>query len=138
MIVGRNAYGALLVLENPNDFGPDSRIAVLDPVRVAYERQPQIDFVGLIGYSLPNGEPAAFLHRGVYDEWRRRSGRFLQEGHILGVKRPLAEGGAMTVDNFAEEEVVSYFERTGATHAGNKPAAPRPAQAKKPRTRKRK
>src|SRR4051812_21279564 len=34
MILGRNAYGALLVLENPNALGSTSRVHILNPLDV--------------------------------------------------------------------------------------------------------
>ncbi len=117
MIVGRNAYGTLLVLESPNDAGPRSRIAVLDPIGVTYRRHPDIDFVGLIGHWLPEKQLPDLLDRGVYDAWRSRTGRYLEPEHILAPKKPLGLGGAMQLDNFQDEEILTYYRTTAPIYA---------------------
>jgi hypothetical protein len=112
MIIGRNAYGALLVLENPNQFGPKERVSVLDPLAVAYRRYADLDFVGLIGYWLPENELPQFLDQSVYDDWRRQTRSFLEPGQILAPKTPLGMGGAMELGNFQVEDIVSYYQTT--------------------------
>jgi hypothetical protein len=112
MIIGRNAYGALLVLENPDNFGPAARISVLDPLAVRYRRYADLDFVGLIGYWLPENELPQFLDQSVYDDWRRQTGSVLGPRQILAPKTPLGLGGAMEVDNFQVEDIVSYYQTT--------------------------
>lgn len=134
MIVGRNAYGALLVLENPNQFGPQSRVGILDPVSVVYRKHPDLDFAGLVGYWLPQRQLPEFLDRAVYDEWRRRSGRHLEPDHILGARQPLGLGGSMTLGNFQEEEIVQYYRTTAPIYR----KALDPGGPRKPPSRKRK
>jgi hypothetical protein len=112
MIIGRNAYGALLVLENPDNFGPAARISVLDPLAVRYRRYADLDFVGLIGYWLPENELPQFLDQSVYDDWRRQTGSILGPRQILAPKTPLGMGGAMELGNFQVEDIVSYYQTT--------------------------
>src|ERR1051325_5024768 len=59
MIVGRNAYGALLVLDNKNT--PEhERMWILDPFSVTFATDDTLDFVSTIARALPGGELATF------------------------------------------------------------------------------
>jgi hypothetical protein len=85
---------------------------VLDPLAVRYRRYADLDFVGLIGYWLPENELPQFLDQTVYDDWRRQTGSVLGPGQILAPKTPLGLGGTMEVDNFQVEDIVSYYQTT--------------------------
>jgi hypothetical protein len=128
MIIGRNSYGALLVLENPNDWGPRCRVSMLDPLAVVYRRYPSLDFVGLIGYWLPKRELPEFLDRRVYDAWRKQTKKFLEPMQILAPTKPLGLGGSVALDNFQVEDIVSYYQSTAPiyqrTFAKMQPAGP--------------
>lgn len=117
VILGRNAYGALLVLENANLSGPKSRVHVLDPVGVVYRRNAQAALGNLFGYWLPNKALPNFFNADVYDEWIARSGRYLAEDEILGIKRPPGLGGSLELDNFQPEPIVRYYQTTGPIYA---------------------
>jgi hypothetical protein len=117
MIVGYNAHGALLVLENPNEAGPKSRVSIVDPVGVVYRRYADLDFVGLIGYWIPEMKLREFLDRRVYDSWRGQHGKYLEPRQILAAKKPLGLGGTMALENFQVEEIVSYYRTTAPIYA---------------------
>jgi hypothetical protein len=117
MIVGRNAYGALLVLEKPNSIGPTSRVHILDPVSVTYGGDPDLDFGGLIGYWLANRALPEFLDDNLYQKWRQREKRHLAPDEILGVKVPPGLGGKLNLTNFQPEKIIRYYETTGPIYA---------------------
>jgi len=117
MIVGRNAYGALLVLENPDEAGPTSRVKILDPITVTYGGDPDIDFIGLIGYWLANQQLRGFLDDDLYTRWRQREGRYLGANEMLGIKVPPGLGGELELDNFQVEGIVRYYRTTGPIYA---------------------
>jgi len=117
VILGRNAYGALLILENANLSGTKSRAHVLDPVGVVYRRNAQAALGNLFGYWLPNKAMPNFFNSNVYDEWIAKSGRYLAEDEILGIKRPPGLGGNLELDNFQPEPIVRYYQTTGPIYA---------------------
>ena len=68
IIVGRNAYGAILVLEYGNT--PErEQLYVLDPFTVTYETRPNLLFRNLIGRWLPQGPLPGFLDDRAYLQW---------------------------------------------------------------------
>jgi hypothetical protein len=118
MILGRNAYGALFVLENPNQLGPESRVYILNPLEVNYYQDPHLDFGGLIGYWFPNKAlPPSVLDAQVYAETVRLLGRPLQLDEVLGIKVPLSLGGTLEPDNFHVENIVNYYRTTAPIYA---------------------
>ncbi|HEX8108828.1 MAG TPA: hypothetical protein VF516_13945 [Kofleriaceae bacterium] len=117
VILGRNAYGALLILENANLSGTKSRVYVLDPIGVVYRRNPQAALENLFGYWLPNKALPNFFNSGIYDTWVAGSGRYLADDEILGIKVPLGLGGSLALDNFQPEPIVRYYQTTGPIYA---------------------
>lgn len=118
MILGRNAYGALLVYDNPDRPGAAARVRILNPVDVSWYRNPLIDFGGLVGHWFPNRSlPPAFLDKRIYEEWLQRSGRYLEPDEVLAIKVPLSLGGRMELDNFQVENIVKYYRTTGPIYA---------------------
>lgn len=113
VILGRNAYGAILVLENASGRATPARVHMLDPVGVAYWTDPALDFGGLIGYWLPKKTIPRFLDNGVYEAWVRAEGRHLEPDEVLAIKVPLGLGGTMELSNFQPENIVEYY-RTAA------------------------
>lgn len=118
MILGRNAYGALLVLENPDEIGPSSRVRVLDPLGVVWWGSASIAFANLLGCYLPQKLlPYTFFDDSVYQAWQKSTGRWLEADEILAVRVPLALGGTMTLDNFQVENVHAYYRTTAPIYA---------------------
>lgn len=136
MILGRNAYGALFVLEDPNGVGPTSRVHILNPLEVVWWTNPMIDFGGLIGYWFPNKAlPFSVLDDSVYQEWQRASGRYLGLDEILAIRTPLPLGGTMSLDNFQVENIVAYYRTTAPIYEkafAQLRASPAPAPAPDP------
>jgi len=136
-VLGYNAHGSLLVLHDANT--PEASVHVLDPFRVAYWTNPNLAFVNLIGHWLPEDQLPHFRERAVYDAWRAKSGGPLDEGEILAPRRPEGLGGAFALDNFQEEEIVSFYETTAPIYARAfeqmgrpRPGAGPPAPATRP------
>ncbi len=146
MIVGRNAYGALLVLENPKTPGPTSRVRILDPLDVAWRTEVDTDFLGLLGYWFPNEAlPATFLDASVHRAWSAATGRVLALDEMLAVRVPLALGGTMEPDNFQVEDIVRYYETSApiyakalAAHREGTAAPPAPSPGSTPAAARRK
>jgi hypothetical protein len=75
LIIGKNAYGALLVLEDGNDSKKQS-VHLLDPLNVQYWTHPQIVLGNLFGAYLPQKRLPQFLdHKRRGRSTPRRSRR---------------------------------------------------------------
>jgi hypothetical protein len=110
MILGHNAYGAILVLERPNT--TDASVHLLDPFRVQYWSDPRIGFINLIGRWLPDRMLPGFSDDLLYRAWIQ-GGTVLPDDVILAPEKPLGLGGTLEPDNIREEEIVSYYRTTG-------------------------
>lgn len=116
-ILGRNGYGAILVLENGNTLNQGS-IHLLDPLNVRYWTDPNITLVTLCGNHLPKRRIPKFLDADAYDEWIAANADVeLELEDILGVKVPLSLGGELTVDNLQLDGIVEYYQATGPIYA---------------------
>jgi hypothetical protein len=115
MIVGRNAYGAILVLEHGND--PLPAVHVLEPFVVTYWTHPQLDFVSLLGRFLPEGLIPHFMDGRLYKKWRKQTGKHLPTDAILAPRVPEGLGGTRTLTNFQVEDIFAYYESTAPVYA---------------------
>jgi hypothetical protein len=108
MIVGRNAYGAILTLEDIHRSPGSSRIHMLDPLEVRYWRSDTLSLDGLVSNlaSVPR-----FLDRDLYNRWITAGGH-LDDDEILAVEVPLGLGGELADDNINIENIVKYYETT--------------------------
>lgn len=139
IILGRNAHGTLLVLEDPEG---SQKVCVLDPTRVVYWSDPGLVLATLLGSWLPSGRVPHFLEDEVYRAVVRGEA-WLDDNQILGAVVPIGLGGQFGVDNYQEEDIVEYYRSTGAVYAKafarKKPrSAPKPPRSRKrmPRGRK--
>jgi hypothetical protein len=138
MVVGRNAYGALLVLDNANS-GKGS-VHVLDPFRVVYWSNPNLGLMNLIAYWLPESRIPHFRDDGPYREWRKKHGVYLDDDVILAPRTPEGLGGKFELANLQEEPILEYYETTAPIYHKafaqlGPPSPPAPAP-KAPRARK--
>ncbi|MDY7040621.1 MAG: hypothetical protein SVX38_07150 [Chloroflexota bacterium] len=117
MIIGRNAYGALLVAEDPTQMGLRCPLFVLDPLNVRYWTHPHLVLVNLIGNWLPRRRLPDFFDRRLYDAWVGVTGKFLELNEILAMSVPKPLGGKMAPDHFIVEDIVSYYSATGCIYA---------------------
>lgn len=112
-ILGRNAYGAILVLDN-GDSPDEQLVRVLDPFTVTYDGAPNWQFMNLIGRALPKGEMPTFLDHRAYDDWRKANDvDRLDLDDVLGIKVPKALGGELVADNLQLDGIVDYYQTTG-------------------------
>lgn len=114
LILGYNAYGSILVLEDANK--PRRSVRVLDPFRVAYWGEGSFNLLNLVSHWLPERQIPHFLDDGLYQSWVKGD-EYLPEGYILGAQRPEGLGGGLTEDNVQPEEIVSYYQTTGPLYA---------------------
>jgi hypothetical protein len=127
MILGRNAYGAVLVMEHQ---GPvDETVHLLDPLLGRYWTDPRIGLMNLFGAWMPEGLIPGFLDRGPYEQWVQIHGA-LGEEEILAPITPLYRGGAMTPENLQRQEIGVYHRIAAASFAaatrkGSKPSGQR-------------
>jgi hypothetical protein len=114
--LGRNAHGAILVLEN--EVTPMERVYLLDPFTVSYTEVPNTRFNSLFGRTLPRAELGEHFHDDrVYRAWRERHGvRRLERDQILGFQVPRGLGGARHVDNVRLENAVAYYRSTAPAY----------------------
>ena len=117
LILGRTAYGAIFVLDNPG--GKDERVCIVDPLTVTYWSDPNSVFGNFIGRWLPKREfPDHILDAPPYEAWRKANkvGR-LEFDDVLGIKTPRPLGGKLEPDNFQLESIVDYYHTTGPIYA---------------------
>ncbi len=121
MIVGKNAYGALLVAEEPSKHALSSPIGILNPLDVSYQTNPNLIFSNLIGYYLPEKQLPQFLDSGLYDAWRKTLKDELELHEILAIKVPLTLDGKMEASNFQPENMIEYYKTTADIYKNNIP-----------------
>jgi hypothetical protein len=116
-IIGRNAYGALLVLDNSGS-ADDECVNLLDPFTVTFGSIPDTHFVSLIGRALPKVEIPTFLDDRAYRDWRlaNKVDR-LELDDVLGIQVPSGLGGELVGDNLQLDSMVEYYETTGPIYA---------------------
>lgn len=118
MIFGRNAYGALLVLDGANDPSGDERAFVLDPFTVTFDRDPNMHLRNTISNWMPRGKLPAFTDDTAYRAWRTANGvDRLGLDDVLGIKVPKALGGTLTADNLQLDGIVDYYQTTAPIYA---------------------
>lgn len=116
-VIGRNAYGALLVIEEAEKNGTAAVLGILDPVTVSYWRNEHCLFANFLGHWLPMKKvPGTFTDSSVYESWKKGSGKVPETGEILAIKVPLTLGGKMEPGNFQIENFASYFASTAAIY----------------------
>jgi hypothetical protein len=131
MIIGYNAHGSLLVLEDADTI--EWHVHVLDPFRVVYWTNANLDFVGLLGYFLPNDAIPHFLDDSVYRTWVKANRRHPADGMVLAPKAPAGLGGEFSVDNFQEEDLLEFYQTSGPIYQkalAKAPAASKPTKGK--------
>jgi hypothetical protein len=117
VIVGRNAYGAILVLENPSTAG-SQRVCVLDPWTVTYYGDENLNFTSLIARALPQRELVEFLDDRAYRQWRQQNQvARLGLDDVLGIKVPKPLGGKLEASNLQLDGIVDYYKTTGPIYA---------------------
>jgi hypothetical protein len=117
MILGRNAYGALLVLDDAEDVEAQC-VHVLDPFTVTYGRVPHAHLLSLIGRVLPKRELRTFLDDSAYQVWLdEHELERIELNDVLGIKLPQALGGKLASENLQIEDIVDYYQSTGPTYA---------------------
>jgi hypothetical protein len=117
MIVGRNAYGAILVLDDFQD-PYQERVRVLDPWTVTYDGPSNVMFLNLIGRALPQHELVDFLDDRAYGTWRRENGiARLGLEDVLGLKMPAFLGGELVAENLQLDGIVDYYRTTAPIYA---------------------
>ena len=116
-ILGRNAYGAILVLENEGD--PDAeRGYLLDPFMVAYTEIPRTRFVNIIARALPQNETGLFLDDGAYTDWREENAvDRIGVNDVLGIKVPRGLGGKLEASNLQLDDIENYYRTTAPIYA---------------------
>lgn len=116
-IIGYNAYGALLVLEDEMEGGMVAPVRLLEPTNVIYWGDPECVYGTLLNRWLPDRILPHFFDTSVYGQWLKTSGRFLGDDEILGIRHALPLGGEMTLDNFTPLNMVDYYRATGPAYA---------------------
>lgn len=114
-VIGKNAYGSLLVIENPNADGLPP-VGLLDTTTVEYWTEPDLVFGSLLGWWLPRKKLPNFFKSELYDKWAAKSKEPLEVDEILGMTVPLSLGGTWKASNFEVRDIVEYYETTGPTY----------------------
>jgi hypothetical protein len=118
MILGRTAYGAIFLLENPG-IVDEEQVHVLDAHRGVYWSDPNIMFVNFIGAWLPKGYlPPHLLADKTYQAWRKKNGgasvaldQMLAPKSLIGVLDKTPAASALQLEN-----IVDYYRRTASNH----------------------
>ncbi|GAA4016668.1 hypothetical protein GCM10022408_32710 [Hymenobacter fastidiosus] len=112
IVIGRNAYGMLLVAEQTTDEGTDAPIGLLDPAAGTYTKQDELDFSSLLGDWLPDNRLPEFLHQDAYDAFRQSGGQ-LQPNEVLALQ-DLNLG--FVPGNWLTEDLLAYHQRAAARY----------------------
>ncbi|MCB2406526.1 hypothetical protein [Hymenobacter lucidus] len=115
-VIGRNAYGALLVAESTTEEGTDAPIGLLDPWQGTYTKYEGLDFASLLSDWLPENQLPGFLDDAVYTAFRQSGGQ-LADHEVLAIQQPLSGGGTLELGNFQPEEVLAFHQRLAAGNA---------------------
>lgn len=118
-VIGRNAYGALLVLDGIAGAIVGGKVWLLDPARLCRFENRNLDLVGLVGDWLPNDRLPGFLDRTLFDTFVAKTGSQLADDEMLGLKVPLPMGGTMTLENVQVENIVAYYQSTAPIYAAH-------------------
>ncbi len=109
-ILGRNAYGALLLQLEPNDFGQQS-IWTLDPLWASCWTDGETEHLRWVYGRAPRLWWRNFFDRSAYDAWLATEPPVRMElEHCLAPKAPLSLGGTMELDNFQLEPIIGHYE----------------------------
>ena len=113
-MLGRNAYGSILVLQNgENEVG--GQIGVLDTTVVQYTSNTDWMFPTLFSQLLPDRVLDVFSDDSAYQKWNaaaKTQKSKLEDDMILGIKKPLPVGGTMAASNFIVADLFEYYETT--------------------------
>ena len=116
-ILGRNAYGAILVLENEGEPGAE-RGYLLDPFVVAYTEIPNTRFVSIISRALPKNETGPFLDAAAYADWCEENAiDRIGVKDVLGIKVPRGLGGKLEASNLQLDDIENYYRTTAPIYA---------------------
>lgn len=116
-VIGRNAYGALLLIENYLVKGFTAPIRLLDPITPILWGDDQMVLMNCIGHWLPNNKIPHFSDSKLYDAFLKITNtKHLETDEILAIKTPLALGGTLTADNFQIENIFDYYKSTAAIY----------------------
>ncbi|MCB2378498.1 hypothetical protein LGH70_12935 [Hymenobacter sp. BT635] len=113
VVIGRNAYGALLVAENTTEEGTDAPIGLLDPWLGTYTKHEGLDFASLLSDWLPLDQLPGFLNQTVYDSFRQNGGQ-LTDTEVLAIQTAVFQGGPLADATFQPEDVLAFHQRLGA------------------------
>ena len=113
-VIGKNAYGALLVLEDPNEDTPQTKVGLLDPTAVEYFTEKDLAFGNLLGWWFPNKKLPGFFNSKLYDAWAAKSKEPMAVDEILGMNVPVPLGGEWKPDNFTYQNIVEYYKGTAS------------------------
>lgn len=116
-IVGYNAYGALLIMEDETESGTVAPVRMLEPTTVTYWAEPECVYTTLLSRWLPDRHIPRFFDTSVYEQWLKTSGRFLGDDEILGIRQALPLGGEMKLENFTPINIIDYYRATGPVYA---------------------
>jgi len=115
MIIGRNAYGAIIVLDNSHT--DNERVSILDPFTVTFASDRNVVFINLLGRWLPRELPG-FIDDSAYKDWieENHAGR-LDLDDVLGIKVPKGLGGELVSSNLQIDGIVDYYQTTAPIYA---------------------
>lgn len=116
-ILGYNAYGTLLVMDDEEQDGLVAAVRMIDPLNVIAWSDPECVYTTLLNHWLADRALPNFFDTSVYLEWLEGAGRFLADDEILGINAPVPLGGEMTLANFTPMNIVDYYLATGPVYA---------------------
>lgn len=116
-VIGRNSYGALLLIENMDQKGTAAPIRLLNPLLPAFWGDDQNVFMNCIGHWLPKNKIPGFSDSTLYDAYFKTTQTRLEADEILAIKIPMGLGGAIEAQNFQIENIFDYYRSTAPIYA---------------------
>lgn len=111
-VFGRNAYGAIFMLEDVEIKGTAAQVGILNPFIVSYTSDEHCVFMNNLGYWMPkNAHHFSASNSAIYDSAFGKS-TFLNTDEILAPKIPEPLGGKFEMQNFQVEPIIDYYKST--------------------------
>ncbi len=111
-VFGRNAYGSLFIIEDPENKGLAAEVGILNPFTLSYSVNPSCVFMNNLGHWMPkNVHSTSVSNSTIYDVVFGKD-KFLGTHEILAPKIPLPLGGKFEMNNFQIEPILDYYKST--------------------------
>ncbi len=112
-VIGKNALGALIAMDDPTGGDGTLRVALVDPLRVSVFSPEDLTLDTLHDRWLGQQRLPGFFDDGLYRQVSSAVGEPLDFGLMLAPKHPMGRGGRLEACNVQVEPLLEYYRSTG-------------------------